>query len=502
MTDTVVPPAASTVVVSTDPPVEATHEPWPWRWIAMFVILAAEVMDLLDALATNIAAPSIRSDLGGSETLVQWLGASYTLAMAIGLLTGGRLGDIFGRRRMFMIGAAGFTIGSIACGTAQGPEVILVARLVQGLFGAIMLPQGLGMIREMFPPEQRAAAFGLFGPVMGLSSMGGPILAGWLVDADYFGWGWRMIFLINVPLGIAAVLAAPKVLPIGRTERTVRLDLVGAGIASVASFLLVYPLVQGREHDWPWWSFAMLAASIATYATFGWQQVSRARRGLDPLVEPSLFRKRAFTGGLLTGLLFFAALIGFSLTFTLFLQVGQGWSPLKAGLAGIPNSIGTILGFVVGAALVQRLGRTMMLIGAVLFAGGIGALALVVGATGDTPTIWQMAAPMVIAGMGMGMFMMPFFDLVLSSVDDHESGSASGTISSIQQFGSALGIAVLGTIFFQVVDHHAQAGDAPSHAFGMGMQVALWSVVAITALAFACTMLLPRKAREGVNPHG
>ncbi|MCW2924384.1 MAG: drug resistance transporter, EmrB/QacA subfamily [Thermoleophilia bacterium] len=494
MTDTVA--AAQSSPISDEP----VHEPWPLRWIALFVILCAEVMDLLDALATNIAAPSIRADLGGSETLVQWLGASYTLAMAIGLLTGGRLGDIFGRRRMFAIGAAGFTLGSIGCGLAADPSVLVAARLVQGLFGAIMLPQGLGMIREMFPPAERAKAFGLFGPVMGLSSMGGPILAGWLVDADYFGWGWRMIFLINVPLGIAAVVGARYVLPAGRGERRVRLDLVGAGIASVASGLLVYPLVQGREHDWPWWSFAMLAASAVTYVVFARQQVSRSRRGLDPLVEPSLFRKRAFTGGLLTGLLFFAALIGFSLTFTLFLQVGLGWSPLKAGLAGIPNSLGTVLGFALGAGLAARMGKRIMYIGATLFGVGVAAMALVVAGTHDTPTIWQLAAPMALGGAGMGLFMMPFFDLVLSSVDDHESGSASGTISSVQQFGSAIGIAILGTVFFQVVDGHVRT-DGSEHAFGLAMQVALWCVVGITVLAALCVSLLPMRPREGVSPH-
>ena len=172
-----------------------------YRWVALFVILAVEVMDLLDALVTNIAGPSIRTELGGAYSLIQWLGAAYTLAMAIGLLTGGRLGDIFGRRRMFLIGAAGFTLASLACGLAQSPAQLIVGRAVQGLFGAVMLPQGLGMIKQMFSDEEQAKAFGAFGPVMGLSTVGGPILAGWLVDANYFDSGWRMIFFINLPLG-------------------------------------------------------------------------------------------------------------------------------------------------------------------------------------------------------------------------------------------------------------------------------------------------------------
>src|SRR5690242_12458623 len=170
----------------------ALDTPYKWRWMALFVILAAEVMDLLDSLITNIAAPSIRNDLGGGDTTIQWLGAAYTLAMAVGLITGGRLGDIFGRKRMYLIGAAGFTLGSIACGLAQDPGTLVAARVFQGLLGAVMLPQGLGILKEIFDDEEQAKAFGMFGPIMGLSTVGGPILAGWLIDADYFGTGWRM----------------------------------------------------------------------------------------------------------------------------------------------------------------------------------------------------------------------------------------------------------------------------------------------------------------------
>ena len=227
--------------------------PYRHRWVALFVILAVEVMDLLDALVTNIAGPVIREEIGGSYSLIQWLGAAYTLAMAIGLLTGGRLGDIFGRRRMFLIGAIGFTLASLACGVAQTPGQLIAARTVQGLFGAVMLPQGLGMIKQMFSPTERAKAFGAFGPVMGLSSVGGPILAGWLVDADFLGAGWRMIFFINLPLGLFAVVGALRFLPEFRSARAPRLDGLGVLLAAAGAFLLLYPLVQGRELDWPVW---------------------------------------------------------------------------------------------------------------------------------------------------------------------------------------------------------------------------------------------------------
>src|SRR3954451_7437923 len=272
-----------------------------WRWVALFVILTVDVMDLLDSLVTTIAGPVIRADLGGSLSLIQWLGATYTLSMAIGLLTGGRLGDIFGRRRMFLIGAAGFTAASLLCALAWRPGVLIGARAIQGLFGAIMLPQGLGMIKQMFSEQEQAKAFGAFGPVMGLSAVGGPILAGWLVTADYFGSGWRMIFFINLPLGMFAVFGALRFLPEFKSARPPRLDVMGVLLAAVGAFLLLYPLVQGRHLDWPVWCFALLAAGMIVFGLFARYETRRERRRLDPLVTPSLFRKRAFSGGLAVG---------------------------------------------------------------------------------------------------------------------------------------------------------------------------------------------------------
>jgi EmrB/QacA subfamily drug resistance transporter len=447
---------------------KASETPYRWRWVALFVILAVEVMDLLDSLVTTIAGPVIRAELGGSLSLIQWLGAVYTLSMAIGLLTGGRLGDIYGRRRMFIIGAAGFTLASLLCALAWSPGVLIGARAVQGLFGALMLPQGLGMIKQMFSPSEQAKAFGAFGPVMGLGAVGGPILAGWLVDADYFGTGWRMIFLINLPLGIFAVVGAFKFLPEFRSERTPRLDLAGVVLAGLGAFLLLFPLVQGRELDWPAWIFVMLALGVMTFGIFGVYESRRERRGLDPLVTPSLFRKRAFTGGLLLGLFFFAALIGTGLIFTLYLQVGLGYSPLKAGLTTLPQALGTVAGFIAaGAGLSERLGRRLLLIGTVVMGLGTIGVAVTVQAAGADIAPWHLIPALIALGVGMGLAMAPFFNIVLAGVDDEETGSASGALTSVQQLGGAFGIAVLGTIFFGMLpgavgDHVDAAGLRPA----------------------------------------
>ncbi|MFJ1708819.1 MFS transporter [Kitasatospora sp. NPDC088346] len=459
--------------------------PYRWRWAALFVILAAEVMDLLDSLVTNIAGPSIRADIGGGESLIQWLGAAYTLAMAIGLITGGRLGDIFGRRRMYLIGAVGFTLGSVACGLAQEPGQLIAARVFQGLLGAIMLPQGLGMLKEIFSEKEQATAFGLFGPVMGLSTVGGPILAGWLVDADLWGSGWRMIFLINIPLGLFAIAGGVAFLPEWKSARTVRLDLVGALLAAAGSALIVFPLVQGREHGWPAWAFALIGLSLAVFALFAWYENRKSRSGGDPLVEPSLFRKRGFSGGMVLGLAFFSAMTGFWLTFSLYTQIGLHYSPFKAGLAGIPSSVGMVIAFVSSQALL-KFGRKVMHGGLIVMALGVGAVILTLQLAGEGVSPWQLAPALAVTGLGMGFVMAPFFDTVLASVEPHETGSASGTLTSVQQLGAALGTAVLGTVFFEQIK---------TESFLHAEQFTLAVEIAMLAVVFAAIFLLPKHAR-------
>ncbi|MFF3885704.1 MFS transporter [Streptomyces sp. NPDC001914] len=437
---------STTGVASAETPIDSPA-PYRWRWAALFVILAAEVMDLLDAVVTNIAGPSMRADLGGGASTLQWLAAAYTLSMAVGLVTGGRLGDIHGRRTMFLVGAAGFTVGSLLCAVSVSPGMLIGARVVQGLFGAVMLPQGLGMIKEMFPPKESQKAFGMFGPVMGLSAVCGPILAGWLVDADYFGTGWRMIFLINLPLGAAAILGAVRYLPKGRSDSKPRLDIPGMILVSVAALLLIFPLVQGREYDWPVWTFVMMGASVVVFAAFALYESRRNKAGQDPLVVPSLFRKRGFSGGMILGLVFFSAMQGFMLVFNLYTQIGLGYSPLKAGLVMVPWSGGMIVGFGVAQGVV-RFGRTVLQAGALVMALGVFGVWLTLEQVGSGVGPWQLLPSLLVTGIGMGLLMAPFFDIVLASVEQHETGSASGTMTAVQQLGGAFGVAILGTVFF------------------------------------------------------
>ncbi|MEV0127234.1 MFS transporter [Dactylosporangium sp. NPDC050688] len=473
-------------------------EPYRWRWAVLAVVLAAEVMDLLDATVIAIAGPSIRADLIGVQTaggtaFLQWLAAGYTLAFAVGLVTGGRLGDIFGRRRMFLAGAAGFTLMSLLCAVAPGPAWLVAFRILQGLAGAVLIPQGLGLIKAAFPPAQIGAAFGAFGPVMGLSAVCGPILAGVLVDADLFGTGWRMIFLINLPVGVAALIGAWLVLPRPDLDRSaLRLDLAGTALLSASLLLLVFPLVQGRELGWPWWAWAMTAASAPMFLVFQRYQQRLHRLGRSPLIEPSLLAKQRFTAGLLVGLIFFAGLMGLTLILSVYLQLGLGFSPLRAGLTQSPWAFGTAAGAVAGHVLSARFGGRRLLVGgtAVLAAGVLALLVTLAVADGPVSSV-ALLPSLLVLGVGMGCSMAPYFDIVLAAVDEHEVGSASGTLTAAQQVGGAIGVAALGTAFFAWAQPQ-QLG----RVFDAALRHVLWLELGLLALAAGLSFLLPRRARD------
>lgn len=464
-----------------DPP------PYRWRWLALTAVLIAEIMDLLDATIIGVAAPSIQADLGGDGTFIQWIAAGYTLAFAVGLITGGRLGDLYGRRRMFLLGLAGFVVASAVCGLAATPEMLIVARVVQGLFGAVLIPQGFGIIKAVFPPRELGAAFGSFGPAMGLSAVGGPILAGALIAWNLGGAGWRTVFLINVPIGLACLALAWKVLPESRADDGPRPDPLGAVLVSAGLVLLVFPLVQGRELGWPAWAFWLLAASVPVLALFGLHQVRRSRAGRSPLVEPVLFRSRAFTGGLLVGLFFFGGLVGFTLALGLHLQLALGFTPLQAGIAQAPWALGMAIGATLsGAVLGRRFGRPVIQAGSVVVALGLGATLLTLTLAGAPVTGWQLAPSLLVCGFGSGLLVAPFFDIVLAGVSLPMVGSASGVLNANQQLGGAAGVAVLGTVYFQLFD----AGDRLG-----AIQAVLWTTIGLALAAGLTAAVLPRHAR-------
>jgi EmrB/QacA subfamily drug resistance transporter len=460
------------------------------RWIAFSAALAAMMMDLLDSTIASVAGPAIRDDLGGSYSSLQWIAAAYTLAMAVGLLTGGRLGDVFGRKRVLLAGAAGFTVASLAAAVAPSIETLIAARALQGGLGAVMVPQVFGMIRVLFRPDEMGKAWGILGPVSGLSAVLGPIVAGLLIDADVFGLGWRMVFLINLPIGAFVLLAGARHLPdVAPTTESRRLDGLGTGLAAAGTLLLVYPLVQGHELGWPEWTLAMLAASAPVLAGFGIHQLRRNRAKLPALVETSVFGHRSYVSGLAFAVVFISVMAGLGITLGILMQVGLGWSPIDAALGSAPFALGAFVGSAIGGMTMHKLGRKVIQGGLVLMAAGLAGLLVVLESAGAGIGGWDFAAPLTVAGIGLGMVFVPLFDIVLGDVADHEVGSASGVLQSVQQLGMSLGVAVIGTIYFGAL------GAGAVEDFIAAAQVTTAVTGVMTAVAFALALALPRHAR-------
>ncbi|UGQ09315.1 MFS transporter [Yinghuangia sp. ASG 101] len=473
--------------------------PYPWRWAALFAILGAELMDLLDSTITTVAGPKIEGALGGTYSQLQWMSAAYTLAFAMLLITGARLGDLFGRRRLFLIGTAAFAATSLLCGLATSPETLIAYRALQGVAAAVMIPQGLGLLRDMFPPRELAAAFGVFGPIMGLGAVAGPIVGGFLVDADVLGTGWRAIFFVNVPVGVAAFLAGTRLLPPDRTaaarRRLVSLDPTGIALLSGAMVLIILPLVQGRESGWPAWTFASMAASLPVFALFVRHEVRRRAAAAPTLVELSLFRNRAFTSSLVVGLLFFSTMVAFMLIVTVYLQAGLGWSASDAAVALIPFSLGCTVGAgLSGGLLAPKFGRHMLHVGLLIQILGVLALVFTIRHDPSAVSGWRLTPALAVAGVGFGLIMAPFFDIAVAGVTFAETGSASGVLNAVQQLGAAIGVAAFGTLFFHYADTPATSGART--AFTDGVTNSLLVMTAVLAVTWLAVFLMPKRARE------
>jgi len=440
------------------PPPAPGEQADPRRWLTLTILLLAAFMNLLDVSIVNIAIPSIQRNLHASYADVQWALAGYTLAYALVLITGGRLGDIFGRKRLFLIGVIGFTIMSALCGAAQSPSMLIASRVVQGAMGAIMVPQVLAVIQVIFPPAERIKALAGFGVTAGLGTVSGPLIGGLLIQHNLFGLDWRPIFLINVPVGVLAVAAAAVLVRESRAPKPPKLDLIGVGLISAALLLLLYPLVQGRQLGWPGWTFVAMAASAPMFALFAWYEQVKARRDASPLVPLRLFGERGFSAGMAVAVTFFLGIASFGLVLTLFLQLGLGFTPLHAGLTFLPFSLGVLVSSAAAARLAPRFGRGVTMAGALIIAGGMAALIADVHHYGPAVTTWDLVPGLVAAGLGLGAVIAPLADIVLARVPRQDAGAASGVFNTGLQLGNSIGIAVIGVIFFGMLG--SQAGAA------------------------------------------
>ena len=449
-------------------------------WLTLLVVLVADGLDLMDATITNIAAPAIVADIGGGPALVKWLGAAYALALGSMLVLGGRLGDRYGQRRVFLVGMAGFTLASAAAGLSPNPAVLVAARVVQGGFGALLIPQGMAIMTRTFSREALAKAFAAFGPMLGIFGVGGPILGGFLIDANLLGLEWRPVFLVNVVLGALGLLLALRVLPTVAADRSARIDAVGSVLLAGAMFGLLFGLVQGSTNGWTAAPVGSLVVAVVLAAAFTRRQLTTA----VPLITPSLFTNRGFTSGVVAGLLVFAAFNGLMYVISLFFQLGLGYSPLHAALSLLPLTAGIILGAGACMALVARLGRSLVLAGLLTCASGAGLLLLVVRTAGLGATGWQLALVTLLIGVGAGTCFGSIFDTALGDIAPDEAGAASGSLSAVQQIAAGVGSAAVTSVYF---------GHLATSQVG-AMTASLVVVLGIVALCLLAVPLLPRKA--------
>ena len=455
------------------------------RWLILGIVLAAEIMDLLDSTIVNVAGPSLKEKLGASPSALQWVIGGYTLTLGAGLVLGGRLADRYSRRNIFLLGLTSFTITSLLCAIATNIESLIAFRLIQGFAGALVLPHIIGFIRDVFPPEELGKAFAIFGPVFGLGGILGPIVGGFIIDGNIASTGWRAVFLVNIPIGIINIALAWKYLPKRKSDHSIKIDLLGTLLIIAASGLLLLPLIQGQEAGWPLWTFISLAASIIGFGIFTIQQRWVISRNRTPLVDPDIFKSRTYNLGLAGIFTFFAGFTGVYLIITLFLQIGQGYSARGAGIANIAIALGTAVGGALsGAVLADKFGTRVLQFGAV--AQIVGALLLFF-ALPDMQSFnfWHIAPGMFVSGFGTGLVVAALFDAILLAIKDQLVGSASGVLSAVQSIASSVGVAIFGTIFFNKV--------ATGH-IDQGFRNSLLLQVGLVSIFLLITFFLPRKA--------
>ena len=460
-----------------------------FRWLAVIVLLVASFMDLLDTTIVNVALPSIQKDLDASSSQLIWIVSGYVLSFAVLLITSGRLGDRYGRKTVFIVGVFGFTLASFACAFAQTADGLVISRIVQGAFSAIMIPQVLSIIQVLFKPNERAAVFGLTGAVSGLAAVAGPLVGGLLVSGDAFGLGWRSIFVINVPVGIVLLIASFIFIPNSKSDKPVKLDILGVSLITVALVLIIFPLVQGRELEWPIWIWLMLAASPVLLAVFVLLQNRAERTGGMALIPPSLFKNRGFSAGIVTSFVGLSSIGAFFLILVIYLQTGLGFTAIEAGLATLPFSIGAFLGSGIAVPLAPKLGKFLIVIGGAFQLVGYYLVKQVILDQGDALVGSDLIVAMAIAGVGLTLILVPLNDLALAQTDVSNAGAASGVLNTFQQVGGALGVAVVSAVFFDSVGvNFSPAGLRDA------FELAIWIPLVSVALTGVASLLLPSVA--------
>lgn len=457
---------------------------YPRRWLALYTILMTNFMSLMDVTIVNVALPTIQNDLGMTDSGLEWLVAGFVLALALGLLPMGRTGDIFGKKRLFLIGVACFTGASCLCGLAPTGEFLIAARVLQGISAAIMTPQTLALTQQMFTGEERGSAFALFGLTASLAAVSGPAIGGVLIALDIGGTDWRPIFLINLPIGLLALWLGARLIPPSPGQGKLRQDWIGILLITIATLCLIFPMIEGRSLNWPGWIFAMLlAAPIVAFVFVSWER-RQARHGKPELLPTALIGQREYATGAVMIMGLFSTTPAFFFVFALFLQKGLGLTPLQSGLTTIPFSIGIMVSSLVAARLGARWPFRRIFAGLFLYGCGLLALWLTI-RLGSGPVENQFIAPLIVAGLGVGTTISPLFQTTLANVAQESTGSASGALQAFQQCGGAIGVSVIGLFFFGSLTTATSGSHTKIYrvAMSLGMIYPMLTVILVALLA-------------------
>jgi EmrB/QacA subfamily drug resistance transporter len=451
-------------------------------WLAAILLLLGNFMNLIDVSIVNVALPSIQENLGATAAEIEWVSAAYVLAFAAGLLPFGRFGDKFGRKRLFLLGIGLFTLASALCGFALSMPMLIWSRALQGVGGAMMVPQVMAIMHVMFPPEQKARAFALAGVVASLGAVTGPLMGGALITGNIAGLDWRPIFLVNLPVGLFVIAAGLRWIPALSSDRKMRIDWIGVGLFSLAVVLVVLPVIEGALLGWPWWCISMLAAALPVGGLFVWRQVRLARQGKEQLLPVALMSNAGFVTGVLMVMLHFSAIPGMFLVLAIYLQTGFGLDPMQSGIATAPFPLGIMLGSYITGRFGTKWMPGRMAVGVATLLAGMVFLRHVTGHPPQSFTPATLIGPLAVCGFGMGLTISPLFQTVLQSVPGRDAGAGSGAMQAFQQVGAAIGIAVVSSLFF--VRLHGQGGNdypaAMSHA--LTYQVCAFAAI-LTVLA-------------------
>ncbi len=473
-------------------------------WQALAVLLAGMFIALLDTTIVNVALPTIRTSLDASESTLSWIISGYALAFGLALIPAGRLGDRLGHKWVFFTGIALFTLASAACGLAQSDTQLVVFRVVQGLAGGIFVPAVTAFIQLLFPGQVRGKAFAVMGAVIGVSSALGPIVGGLIIQAFGETSGWRLVFGVNLPIGVATLVAAALLLP-SRDEvptgASAGVDLIGLLLLSAGLVALLVPLIEGQDKGWPLWTYLTLAGALVLLVLFALWEIGYTRRGGSPLVPPHLFSHAAFTGGVVLALVYFAAFTSIFFTISLLWQTGLGHTALQSGVVSIPFAIGSIIASARSNQLSQRLGRSVLVVGTVLVVIGLAWLWLLLSRSDPADlTHWDLLVPLFLAGLGNGAFIAPNAQFIIATVDRSEAGAASGVISTMQRVGSAVGIAIIGSVLFGSLTVRGPGPEALATGFTDAAADAMAVSTAFAVAALLLVFALPRRTSGGRPP--